>query len=128
MSENAERGLIGPEPMAFHPKPKKKKRHPVHKTIKGRVVYHRKRHFFSTKDVARILKNILEYDQGIPESYLRTADEFYEILEQILELYFRSVGAKWIADWMGYVRQLISFLLGGTPPEIKPKEKLDGSN
>lgn len=71
---------------------KVKKSRGVHKTRRGRVVYNRKRHFFTTKDLRRILKNILEEDQGSRVNYVDFLQEWGEIELMMLDLLAQQGG------------------------------------
>jgi hypothetical protein len=62
------------------------------KTWEGRVVYTRKRHFFTTKDIKRILKNILENDDGKKSSYQDFIVEFDEIQSMMYQLWAKQLG------------------------------------
>lgn len=82
------------------------------RTWKGRVVYNRKRHFFGTKDIRRILKNILENDQGKKTDYFDFLKEWGEIELMLLDLLAQQGG--FIGGTLySLVRESILLLISG---------------
>jgi len=60
------------------------------KTLNGRVVYNRKRHFFKLRDVERILRKIIDYEEGqraTPEQVLADARRILELLQRLILVY-----------------------------------------
>jgi len=55
-------------------------------TVVGRVVYNRKRHFFTIQDVKRVLRNILENDMGLRSDPIRYGEDLIEILNALREI------------------------------------------
>jgi len=75
------------------------------------VVYKRKRHFFTIKDLQRVLRHILLYDRGQRESLERSYFEFYEILVALV-LTYSEVNRIQITDKIvSFIQGLTRFLL-----------------
>jgi len=105
------------------PKPKRKAR--VKKTKVGRVVYNRKRHFFSTKDLKRILKNILENDMGKEVGFDDFLVEWGEVQLLMLDLLASQGGFIGSNPLFDLVAEGIRQLMAGKTsiPEKTNKEK-----
>lgn len=72
----------------------KRKRRKVTVTLKGRVVYNRPVHEFSTKDLIRVFKRVIERDAD--ENYLEWLIELLDQLFQIaLETFIRLFAETW---------------------------------
>lgn len=108
------------QPAAFEGE--KKRRPKVHKTIRGRVVYNRKRHFFTTKDVRRILKNILEQDQGVRTNYLDFLAEWGEIELMLLDLLAQQGGFFGDSPLYKLIREYVVLLSAGAYDVPAPKK------
>ncbi len=76
-----------------HPQPHKK-RAPVRKTVTGKVVYKRRRHFFTRKDLARVFRHILQYNNGSRENIVETFFEFIELIDTLVLEYANILGAS----------------------------------
>jgi len=73
---------------------KPRRRYKVTKTQKGRVVYDRPVHEFTTADLVRVFKRVIERDAD--ENYLDWLVELLDQLIQIaLETFIRLVGESW---------------------------------
>lgn len=101
---------------------KVKKKNPVHKTKRGRVVYNRRRHLFTTKDLRRILKNILEEDGGTKVSYFDFLGEWAEIELMMLDLLAQQGGFVG-GTLYDLVRQGVLMLSAGETQAPKPPIK-----
>lgn len=87
----------------------KKLRPPArHVTIRGRVVYDRKRHFFKVSDATRILRRILLYDKLEYSNPFQLALELAEVLRTLLTLPPEMV-TKTIRD---QINSIIDYFLG----------------
>jgi len=112
------------EPKKFVPV-EPKKRTIVHRTTKGRVVYNRPRHFFTPKDLRRILKNILENDQGKKVDFFDFLKEWGEIQLMLLDLLALQGGIFGSNPVYDLIRYLVVELVQGKtslPADIKKKE------
>lgn len=103
-------------------RPPKKTKPKVHKTIRGRVVYDRKRHFFSTKDLKRILKNILEQDEGKKVDYVDFLQEWGEIELLLLDLLAQQGGFLG-GSLYSLIRDSVNLLIQGNLEVPKPPIK-----
>jgi len=90
------------------------RRHVVHRTVRGRVVYYRKRHIFTVKDAVRVAKSAL-----FPEEISNSADDVFSIARRVVEFEFLfiialaarlgfSVGSAVLETVVQFVAQLFS--------------------
>lgn len=103
-------------------KPPKKTKPLVHKTKRGRVVYDRKRHFFTTKDLRRILKNILENDQGKKTDFGDFLVEWGEIELMMLEFLASQGGFVGSNPLFDLIRDYVVMLIAGKTEPPAPKK------
>ncbi len=96
-----------------------------HTTIKGRVVYNRARHFFTTKDVRRIINYLLTHDAGVSTNYLDFLAEWGELELMLLELLASRGGVFGSSPLFELIKFLVGELIAGKteppPPIIKEK-------
>lgn len=74
----------------------------------GRVVYNRKRHFFTEKDLMRILKKILSTDFGKPVGFGDYFSEWIDIeliLIQLLSTRTQTAIPQEVFDFLRYLFQ-----------------------
>lgn len=80
----------------------KKRRKPVHTTFKGRVVYDRKKHLFSMKDVLRIART-LDPPKNYPDAVLLVLE-----LARLINLLFTGILRKFsLFEWRGLLLDFI---------------------
>lgn len=92
---------------------------PLHRTYRGRVVYDRRLHHFSLRDIERILASISEdkKNEG-PRSILDWVSKFFEMVDKfLLSRILALVGAEKFADALyDFLFRLFKYLLSIRPP------------
>lgn len=107
--------VLFPSPIPFQnkKKPPEQKKKEKRYTVTGTIIYKRKRHFFTMKDVRRILKNILEEDRGTPTGYLEFLRDWGEVELMMLDLLASQGGFLGGSPLFDTVKDLISLLSVG---------------
>lgn len=82
--------------------PKKKKRYKVTTTQKGRVVYNRPPHEFTTRDLVRVFKRVIERDAD--ENYL---EWLVELLDQLIQIALETFVRLFAETWAQVLPELI---------------------
>jgi len=82
--------------------PKTKIRYKVLTTQKGRVVYNRPPHEFSTKDLIRVFKRVIERDAD--ENYV---DWLVELLDQLIQIVLETIIRLFAETWTRILPELI---------------------
>lgn len=82
--------------------PKKKKRYKVIITQKGRVVYNRPPHEFTTKDLVRVFKRVIERDAD--ENYI---EWLVELLDQLIQIALETIIRLFAETWAQILPELI---------------------
>lgn len=106
-------------PKPFQP-PRVEKPRAGHTTYTGRVVYNRKRHFFTTKDVKRILKYLLQHDYGKKTDYADFLLEWGELELMLLDLLAAQGGVFGSNPLYDLIRDLVIELIKGKTEPPKP--------
>lgn len=104
---------IPPEEFARRREKEEKKRAKTHTTVRGRVVYSRRRHYFSMQDVKRILRNLLQEDRGVPTREIEFIRDWGEVALMVFALAAERGGIFGISPLFSYVEDLVKSLIQG---------------
>lgn len=82
--------------------PKKKKRYKVTTTVKGRVVYNRPPHEFTTRDLVRVYKRVIDRDPD--EGYI---EWLIELLDQLIQISLETFVRLFVESWEQLLPKLV---------------------